>query len=255
MPIVCDLPVALADVRRPGDFFTHGIFEWRTPSLNVASVGPIALPLLEEQTKRLIAAAEFAPYGRREETIVDASVRNCWQIGADRVEITGGRWREALATATTRAAKGLGVEGAVEAIFYKLLIYEPGGFFIGHRDTEKCPGMFATLIVAPPGVYSGGELVIRHMDREGRLDLKSVDPADASFAAAFYADCPHEVMPIQSGYRLVMVYNLRRREKGPAPKPPNYDKEAHRVAALLNPASPTEGVERRQAAEIPGAPH
>jgi len=232
MPIVCDLPGALADVRRPGDFFTHGIFEWRAPSLNVASVGPIALPLLEEQAKRLVAAAEFAPYGRREETIVDASVRNCWQIGADRVEITGGRWREALAAATARAAEGLGVDGAVEAIFYKLLIYEPGGFFIGHRDTEKCPGMFATLIVAPPGVYSGGELVIRHMDREVRLDLKSVDPADASFAA-FYADCPHEVSPVQSGYRLVMVYTLRRQEKGPAPKPPNYDKEAHRVAALL----------------------
>jgi len=172
MPIVCDLPVALADVRRPGDFFTKGIFEWRAPSLNVASVGPIALPLLEEQAKRLIAAAEFAPFGRREETIVDASVRNCWQIDAARVEIIGDRWREALATATARAAEGLGVEGAVEAIFYKLLIYEPGGFFIGHRDTEKCPGMFATLIVATPGVYSGGELVIRQASA-GSTDLRS----------------------------------------------------------------------------------
>ncbi len=232
MSIVRDLPVALAAVRRPGDFFALGTFEWRAPSLHVAGVGPIALPLLEEQAKKLIAAAEFAPYGRREETVVDASVRNCWQIGADRVEIAGVRWRETLATAAVRAAEGLGVDGAVEAIFYKLLIYEPGGFFVGHRDTEKCPGTFATLIVAPAGVYSGGELVVRHLDREARLDLKSSDPADACFAA-FYADCPHEVRPIESGYRLVMIYTLRRKEKGPAPEPPNYDKEAHRVAALL----------------------
>jgi hypothetical protein len=92
--------------------------------------------------------------------------------------------------------------------------------------------MFATLVVAPPSHHSGGELVVRHKDREARLDLKPTDPAEAAFAA-FYADCEHEVRPIEAGHRPVMVYNLKRQEKGEAPKPPNYDREAHRVAALL----------------------
>jgi hypothetical protein len=232
MSIVSDLPDMLTDVRRPGDFFSHGIFEWRAPSLSVAGVGPISLPLLEEQAKRLIGVAELAPYGRREETIVDAAVRNSWQIDASLVEIAGARWAEALDGVVARATEGLGVEGAVEAIFYKLLIYEPGGFFLGHRDTEKCPGMFATLIVAPPGLHTGGELVVRHRDREARLDLKSTDPAEASFAA-FYADCPHEVRPVETGHRLVMVYNLKRKGKGEAPEPPNYDQQAQRISGLF----------------------
>lgn len=232
MSLVSELPAALADVRRPGDFFTNGVFDWRAPSLSVDGVGPLALPLLEAQAKQLVEVAELAPYGRRGATLVDPAVRNSWQIGADRVAIAGARWVEALSGVVARAAEGLGVEGAVEAVFYKLLIYEPGGFFLDHRDTEKCSGMFGTLIVAPPGLYTGGELIVRHREREARLDLSSSDPAEASFAA-FYADCLHEVRPVETGYRLVLVYNLLRKGAERAPGPPIYDKEARNVAALL----------------------
>ena len=34
------------------------------------------------------------------------------------------------------------------ADLYKLLVYDPGSFFVNHRDTEKAAGMFATLIIA-----------------------------------------------------------------------------------------------------------
>jgi hypothetical protein len=51
--------------------------------------------------------------------------------------------------------------------------------------------------------------------------------------AAFYADCVHEVLPITSGYRLALVYNLRRQGRGQLPEPPNYDTEQARVTALL----------------------
>jgi hypothetical protein len=138
----------------------------------------------------------------------------------------------ALSGVVACAAEGLGVEGAVEAVFYKLLIYEPGGFFLEHRDTEKCAGMFGTLIVAPPGLYTGGELVVRHREREARLDMQSSDPAEAGFAA-FYADCRHEVRPVESGYRLVLIYNLRRKGEGSAPGPPLYDSETRSATALL----------------------
>ena len=40
-----------------------------------------------------------------------------------------------------------------------MLLYEAGGHFKKHRDTEKEEDMFATLIVQLPSKYSGGELV------------------------------------------------------------------------------------------------
>lgn len=232
MSLTSKLPAALADVRRPGDFYTIGVFDWRAPALSVEGAGPVALPLLEAQARLLIEVAERAPFGRRAETVVDRTVRDCWQIDAERVALSGARWSAAFAEVVARAADGLGVEGSVEAIFYKLLIYEPGGFFVDHRDTEKCPGMFGTLIISPPGLYSGGELVIRHREHEARIDLRAPDPAEACFAA-FYADCRHEVLPVEGGYRLALVYSLRRVGKGRAPAAPIYDRERHDIAALL----------------------
>src|SRR5438132_1253569 len=118
------------------------------------------------------------------------------------------------------------------AEFYKLLLYDEGSFFIGHRDTEKMPGMFATLVIALPSSFVGGELVVRHKGREVRLDLRCDDPAEAAFAA-FYADCVHEVLPVTKGYRLTLVYNLVRGSRGRPPEPPDYAGEQARVAALL----------------------
>ena len=92
--------------------------------------------------------------------------------------------------------------------------------------------MFATLVVALPSSFAGGELVVRHKGREVRLDLRCDDPAEAAFAA-FYADCVHEVLPVTEGCRLILVYNLVRRGRGRTPEPPDYAGERARVAALL----------------------
>jgi len=120
----------------------------------------------------------------------------------------------------------------VEAEFYKLLVYDQGSFFVRHRDTEKLPGMFATLILVLPSVSAGGELVVRHKDREARLSLRCEDPSEVAFAA-FYADCVHEVLPVTSGYRLVLVYNLVRHGPGPVPEPADHAPQEDAVAGLL----------------------
>ena len=131
-----------------------------------------------------------------------------------------------------RVAEGLGVSDPIEAEFYKLLVYDTGSFFIGHRDTEKSPGMFATLVIVLPSISSGGELVVRHEDREVKLELRCEDPSEASFAA-FYADCVHEVLPITAGCRVTLVYNLLRPGGGRRLQPPSYEREQGRIAALL----------------------
>jgi len=172
------------------------------------------------------------PYGRGADTLVDTTVRRTWQIGADRVHIKGRHWQAMLDGVVELAATGLGAGTGVEAELYKLLVYDEGSFFLEHRDTEKSPGMFATLIVALPSLHTGGELVIRHREREARLDLRCADVSELAWAA-FYADCVHEVLPITSGCRLVLVCNLRRKGRGRLPRPPSYDKEKVALERLL----------------------
>ena len=230
--ITLDLAEVLGGVRRPGDFFVSGTAELLAPRLEVEGVGIVALPLIEMQAKQLIAAARRAPFGRGADTIVDTSVRRTWQIGAENVRIGGKHWVQTLAGILDRVTTGLGVAEPVTAEFYKLLVYDEGSFFVGHRDTEKVPGMFATLVIVLPSISSGGQLLVRHKGREARLELACEDPSEASFAA-FYADCVHEVLPVTSGYRLTLVYNILRAGKAALPKPPDYSREEARVAALL----------------------
>jgi predicted 2-oxoglutarate/Fe(II)-dependent dioxygenase YbiX len=231
-----DLPRAIATglsaVQRPGDFYASGTLDMHPLRLDVAGIGPVALPLLPAQAEQLVAVAEQAPYGRGSETLVDTDVRRTWQLDATRVCISGRRWAEDLAQIVRDVAAGLGVAGRVEAELYKLLIYDAGSFFVPHRDTEKAAGMFATLVVVLPSPYTGGELVVRHKDREARLDLRRDEPSEVAWAA-FYADCRHEVLPIASGYRLALVYNLIRPDGEPVPLPPDYDSVRESVAALL----------------------
>lgn len=222
----------LQSVRRPGDFYVTGKSGIFAPNLEVTGVGSISLPLLPLQAKELIAVAEQAPYGRGGETVVDTAVRRTWQIGLEHLRIGGRHWVESLSAIVTRAAAGLGVMEPVTAELYKLLIYESDGFFVDHRDTEKTPGMFATLAITLPSHYTGGELIVRHGEREVCLDLSCQEAAEVSFAA-FYADCVHEVRPLTSGYRLALIYNLIRTGPGQLPEPPAYDEEAARVTELL----------------------
>ena len=226
------LAAVLGSVRTPGDFCTAGAIDLALPRLTVQGVGPVALPLLPVQAAQLVAVADRAPYGRGAQTLVDTTVRRTWQIGADRVRTEGEHWARTLQAIVARAAEGLGAATPVVAQLYKLLVYDEGSFFVGHRDTEKAAGMFASLVVALPSIHTGGELVVRHKGREVRLDLAAPDPSMAAYAA-FYADCVHEVLPVTSGCRLTLVYNLLRQGAGRLPEPPDHEAETARVAALL----------------------
>ena len=230
--LASDLADILGTIRQPGDYFVSGRVELPAPGLEVEGVGPVALPLLGFQAEQLVKAAEPAPYGRGEETLVDPAVRRCWQIGAERVRFSGRHWRRTLDEIVARVGDGLGLTGPVAAEFYKLLIYDRGGFFVGHRDTEKAPGMFATLVIVLPSLHEGGELIIRHRGREARLSLRPDDASEAGFAA-FYADCVHEVLPVTEGCRLTLIYNLIREGRGRPPEPPDYQREQAAATALL----------------------
>lgn len=47
--------------------------------------------------------------------------------------------------------------------FYKLLLYEKGGLFKPHRDTEKENGHFATMLILLPSIFTGGEVLLQQI--------------------------------------------------------------------------------------------
>ena len=67
--------------------------------------------------------------------------------------------------------------------------------------------MVATLTISLPTEGAGGELAVRHRDREVVIDMNAAEPSELAYAA-FYADCPHETRPVRAGHRLSLVYNL-----------------------------------------------
>jgi hypothetical protein len=223
---------SLAAIERPGDFCVGGYRDILMPTIDVEGVGRIALPLLAEQAKRLVAVAEAAPYGRGEATVLDRDVRRTWQIDAGKIRIGGRHWEKTLGDLVVEAARGLGVDGPVTADLYKLLLYDAGSFFIDHRDTEKAPGMFATLVIVLPSVHRGGELVVRHLDRAVTLDLRPEESSSVGFAA-FYADCVHEIRPVTAGYRPTLVYNLRFPGAKRSLSAPDYRAERRQAAAVM----------------------
>ena len=201
--------LALMDkVKTSGTFSVAGTLPSIALGLKVKGVGHVALPLLEQQAKALIEFSQQSPFGYGEETVYDTNVRKSWQIGAEDFELTNPQWEEALQEAVEQTGKQLGLDDRqIEFEQYKLLIYEKGGFFAAHRDTEKIPNMFATLVVNLPSEHEGGELIVSHGDQSHTYSFADSDGFHPSFVA-FYADCYHEVKPVTSGYRLNLVYNL-----------------------------------------------
>lgn len=204
----------LTGFQRAGSFFTSGEMECPMPRIELDDAGPLSFPVPDEQVARLIEAAERAPYGRGEETVLDTSVRKVWQIAPSAVEISGKSWKATFDSIFHDVLHGLGCEaGDADVELYKLLIYDEGGFFRPHRDTEKSDGMFGTLVVCLPCPHQGGELVVRHREYEEAIDLSCNEVSELRYAA-FYADCEHEVLPIRSGNRVCLVYNLLHRSRG-----------------------------------------
>lgn len=64
--------------------------------------------------------------------------------------------------------------------------------------------MIGTLIVTLPSKFTGGELVVEHHDEQASF----LGSHRTVVLCAFYVDCHHQVLPVKSGYRVALSYNL-----------------------------------------------
>jgi hypothetical protein len=82
---------------------------------------------------------------------------------------------------------------------------------MSHVDTPRNEKMFGSLVVVYPTPHEGGSLVFRHHDENWTFDssaaLSSALPNSISYAA-FFSDVDHEILPVKSGHRVSLTYNL-----------------------------------------------
>ena len=86
-----------------------------------------------------------------------------------------------------------------------------GAFFKPHQDTPRGQDMFGSLVVVMPTPHEGGQLVLRHNGEEWTFDaaaLLSGKAPNTLAYIAFFSDVEHEVLPVASGYRVTLTYNL-----------------------------------------------
>ena len=192
----------LSGSKPPGAFSVQLSVPARDVRLAVAGAGPVSLPISAAQAKRMIACARPARFGRGEETLMDLGVRDTWEISPDRVTLTGLDW-DAILT-EVRDELGLPPRARLRAEPHALLVYGKGQFFLPHQDSEKDDAMVGTLVISLPSSHAGGELVVEHNDEAVTYRASATEVS----AAAFYADCRHEVKPVRTGYRVTFTCNL-----------------------------------------------
>ena len=131
-PYIRSIVNTLNSVTRPGSFANGGTFQLPLPALKINGVdGVVRLPASDAQAKAIIAVCSQAPYGRGEETIVDTSVRNTWQLDPAHFTIMNPEWNSGIKNLTAVVERELGCDPTlnVRCELYKFLLYEQGSFF------------------------------------------------------------------------------------------------------------------------------
>lgn len=226
----------LSDLKdNTGDFACSGFLpELCLPGLVVENVGHISLPVQDEQAKKIIEVAKKAPFGLGSKTLVDETVRKTWQLDPNQITIKNEHFLAGVGNVVASVKKHLGCDKiTVQANLYKVLLYEKGGHFKAHRDTEKEKGMFATMVIQLPSKFGGGKITVRHAGNEKVIEMDGERSAYCCKYAAHYSDCEHEVSEITGGYRLALVYSLCWTARSTPPSADTGPAKVRKVAKIL----------------------
>lgn len=170
----------------------------------------LSLPFTEYVFEKFLKKFQKSPFGRGSDTIIDENFRKSYELSSDKVHLSQEFLDVIDANILPQIQSNLCPENSfITYDFYKLVVYEKGGFFKPHKDTQRTNNHFGTLIVFLPSVYEGGDFILSHdgvtkifnhsINDESLLDIQWV---------SFFTDCVHEIKPIVSGHRIALTFNL-----------------------------------------------
>ena len=116
---------------------------------------------------------------------------------------------------------------------------------ISDLSTPHGKNHIGTITLCLPSSFSGGELVVKHNGSVVTYNWgpEILTPTSHSIAWAFlYSDCEHEVLPVKSGYRITLAYDIFTTTEAPVTDS-RTEPIARRLADLISsPAFFPEGV-------------
>ncbi|KZV90431.1 hypothetical protein EXIGLDRAFT_837831 [Exidia glandulosa HHB12029] len=201
----------------PKPFFGDGVWSFPRDQFNLfLDKEPFRVNLSkdaasEADLQKLAAACDAATFGMDQKDVLDESYRKAGKLDKADFGLNLDIVSAGLLQAVQNALFGWEDQPRnIKAELYKLNVYGPGSFFKAHKDTPRGDDMFGSLVLNFPTKHEGGALVLRHDGREHVHDASAAaytSPEQVSWVA-FYSDVEHEVLPVKSGHRITLTYNL-----------------------------------------------
>ena len=170
--------------------------------------------------KPLLEHCKPAPFGDGKKTRYDRTVRDAFQLKAEKGECSIENFDLESAGILKKIQSELVPHdpNPISAEFYSVNVYTDGGHFAPHKDTPRGEDMFGTLVVCLPSLFRSGTLVLTHRGVVKKFDWAHAIEAQKNpnqvHWAAFFGDVDHQIEKIWGGARVTLTYLLRRGESG-----------------------------------------
>ncbi|GJJ14530.1 hypothetical protein Clacol_008795 [Clathrus columnatus] len=181
---------------------------------------------------KLVDSCVPAPHGRGNQTVYDDSYRLAKELPQNDFSLSLEILSEAGSQVLTTISELISGRGGTSTSdndsstlelvpkLYKLNAYSKNGFFKPHRDTPKANNHAGTLLIGLPVAFEGGMLRVAHADKEVKFDwgskcsegiIRNNENGDYKLSipwAFFFSDVEHEVLPVLSGTRVTIAYDI-----------------------------------------------
>jgi len=148
---------------------------------------------------RLLEIATKSHFGKGSETVYDENIRKAKEITKDKLVVKGIDFN----LIERSIIYDFDIKHQLKFELHKLNFYEPTSFFSPHVDTLHGPNHIATLLIGLDFEYEEGELIIKCGDYD-KISVK----IEKNEGYCFFTDCEHEVLPVASGIRVTLQYNV-----------------------------------------------
>ena len=151
-------------------------------------------------------------HGEGNKTKFDKNVRDSKEISGKEIELTPEFTKELQSHVNVMAQK-LRHPKKVNLSLAKMVVYEKGGHFKYHIDSNHKPNMIFTLSVEifVNEENEGGNLIFK--DENKKHKVPSPREVDELVLAMFYHDVQHEVSELTKGTRICLIFDILEREK------------------------------------------
>ncbi|KAF2077078.1 hypothetical protein CYY_001587 [Polysphondylium violaceum] len=179
----------------------------------------LSFPCIESQLKFIID--KYATKDQKKIVDLTTAKTNIWQINLNKIQVGGKTWPNTIDSILNRVKEVLGIacDEKIEVELQKFLILGQGSFIDNNNNSSSSSSsknndkVIANLFLILPSEHTGGEVSIEYSNSHyTTLNLENNTSSEIVYLG-FYSDCKYQISPINSGYRVCLLYNLKKTGK------------------------------------------